>query len=440
MKTKKIQNQKISKKDLRIKDNPSIAQLSKSIRALKVCRFLWPILKPLYALLGADLQPIENSLKQIDVFDEKMKILIKVAEKFNDFFGSRGWILFKTMDSDVAYKAVMSAENGDIEGGEKVLLDYYCFDTVKKHLRMMNAINAFRPRMRLAEKALIDYGELRYHACIPVILALADGMTNDLNPQHLGFFAEQTTLNAWDSFAGSDEGLNELKKILSKGRRKLNTEEIFLPYRNGIMHGMDVNYDNKTVAAKTWALLFSLGEWALQVESETLMPLPPETKLSGLDLIKQIKDLNDEKQRLNSWQPRNLQLSEDDQNKGEIFELDSPEKRICDYLLLWKQKNYGFMSQCISAIYKLDSKSGPARIREVYRERTLHDYQVVKITDIAAAISQITVQIVYSKKMIEVKRVVDFEMRNEDQNGEICAQGKVGSQWKLFNWYLNDEE
>ena len=66
-----------------------------------------------------------------------------------------------------------------------------------------------------------------------------------------------------------------LAKILGNGRKKTTTEALSLPYRNGILHGRDLGYDNKMVAAKSWAALFAVREWAYKVEQKEVNA-PPE--------------------------------------------------------------------------------------------------------------------------------------------------------------------
>jgi hypothetical protein len=43
-------------------------------------------------------------------------------------------------------------------------------------------------------KALVDYEQERYHACVPVVLALLDGLVNELYEKRRGFFAEGVDL------------------------------------------------------------------------------------------------------------------------------------------------------------------------------------------------------------------------------------------------------
>ncbi len=77
----------------------------------------------------------------------------------------------------------------------------------------------------LAGKALIDYQEERYHACVPVVLALLDGLVNELHEKRRGFFADEVDISAWDSVAAHSSGLNVLGGIFKKGRQKTVTEQ-----------------------------------------------------------------------------------------------------------------------------------------------------------------------------------------------------------------------
>lgn len=104
----------------------------------------------------------------------------------------------------------------------------------------------------MTQKALADYEEERYYACVLVVLALLDGLVNELHEKRRGFFSSEIDLTAWDSMSAHDKGLNVLANIFQTGRYTTTTDSITIPYRNGIMHGMDLSFDNKMVAAKAW--------------------------------------------------------------------------------------------------------------------------------------------------------------------------------------------
>ncbi|MCX6674300.1 MAG: hypothetical protein NTY37_11040, partial [Methanothrix sp.] len=209
--------------------------------------------------------------------------------------------------------------------------------------------------MPLAQKALTDYREERYHACVPVVLALIDGMVNELHSKSkgkkLGFFAKGVNLEAWDSVSAHSKGLGQLVRVLGKGRYETTTKQIFIPYRNGIMHGMDLGYDNKIVAAKTWAALFALRDWAIKTEKGSIEAPPTEKPLELSDLIQQIRENQEDQQLLQKWKPRIIKPGQDIpvSGKPEEYEAGSPEKSLAEFLEYWQVRNYGFMAQqCLS--------------------------------------------------------------------------------------------
>lgn len=231
----------------------------------------------------ADLKPVLDSMGVNTVIHENTgegadsnrpeQIVDKIStipDRFHDLFAGRGWIVYGGMDLETTRKAVKKAENKGVKSGEKILISHYDAQTVRFDLRQLECIDAFQPRMDLAQKALSDYEAGRYYACIPVVFALMDGLVQDIYVKVYGAGQNWSTikaqLEAWDSLAGYSKGLNRLQELRLKSRYKTHTEQIEVPYRNGIMQGLDVSYDSKAVAAKTWVALFALGEWAEKAE------------------------------------------------------------------------------------------------------------------------------------------------------------------------------
>jgi hypothetical protein len=76
--------------------------------------------------------------------------------------------------------------------------------------------------------AKVDYLAKRYHACISLLLSLTDGLVNNIS-KHVGLFAENSDMTAWDSIAAHETGLQSLAKILGRGRNKTNEDDITIP-------------------------------------------------------------------------------------------------------------------------------------------------------------------------------------------------------------------
>jgi hypothetical protein len=233
----------------RIQDIPRIKSLVEQVRLVKIFKQAFPFLKPVLKLLGISTEQIDVALAEVNILEKKVAMLATLPDHFNRLFAPRGWIAYDLLNVDLAQAAVEKAEAGDIDGAEIDLVEYYNEENIRWHLQRMQAVKAFRPRFPLVEKALDDYLQGRYHASVPVVLIQLDGLVNDFG--NSGFFSEGTDLEAWDSIAAHSTGLEALAKVLGKTRRKVTTDPLSLPYRHGILHGRDLGYDNKMVAAKT---------------------------------------------------------------------------------------------------------------------------------------------------------------------------------------------
>lgn len=422
-----------------IKDIPSIKKNLQEIKAIKTLKPLIQFLRPFLKILGVDKFEEVFSKYDIDDLDRKMEELASLPDRFNDLLAERGWILFDQMDVEIAKTAISKAESGDFDGAETELVNYFNTQTVQSKLETMMVVQAFHARMPLAKKALIDYQEGRYHACIPVILALLDGMITEVNQQRLGFFAEDVNLEAWDSIAGHSKGLMALANIFKKGRRKTSTEQITIPYRHGILHGMDLGYDNQLVAAKTWAALFAAREWAIKAERGLLKSPPPEIKKTWGELFQQLREISEDKARfekqLKEWKPRAIKPGDDIPKTGapDVFTIGTPEQKMAEYLNLWKNRNYGDMAKCLNFLLFDNSPEMPLLIRNKYASKKLKQFEFIEIIDEAPAITEIQTKLVYEENDSEHEKSIRFRLLNLNKK-ELCVRGEPNSVWVVQNW------
>lgn len=421
-----------------IRDIPSIRKNLETARTFKQMKAWMPLLRPFLTLLGVEVDQLDAALVNTDELIKASEELAAIPDRFNDLFSSRGWIIYDQMNIEVAKAAIAQSEAGDIDGAEQALVAYYSPETVKWLLRTMNGIQAFRPRMRLAQLAWVDYQEGRYHACIPVVLAMMDGLVNDLHQPKHGFFANGVNLEAWDSIAAHSKGLQALSGLLGKGRDKTREEPISIPYRNGILHGTDLGYDNQMVAAKAWAALFAVREWAAKAERGHLTAPPEAPQISFTEILKQIQETNEDKKWIANWQPRSLQIGVDIPISGEpvAFPEGTPEHRLVEYLTWWKKRNYGFMARYLPKKWGFSEKEAPARIREQFTSKLLESFGIISVTDEAPAITVIEVKLVYEVDGKEIEKNASVRMMNEDAKGDPAIFGKPDSNWIILTWAI----
>lgn len=404
---------------------------------------LYPVLKPFLDLSGVDVASIEEALDDADIEELRRRAeeLGSIPDRFNDLFAERGWIIHADMNLKVAKEAVEKAEAESVRVGEEVLISHSDPEMVEFNLGRMRTVNAFRPRIDLAEKALEDYREGRYHACVPVVLALMDGIVQEVHVEAYGhgrnWSSREAQLEAWNSLAGHTKGLEQLQELHTESRFETRTEEIDVPYRNGIMHGMDLGYDNKTVAAKTWAGLFALREWALKAERDELEAPDEEDQTvwemtqEAYDTMQQTEEI---KQGIEEWVPREVAVGEDVPVSGERedYPEGTPERALVEFLTYWKDGNYGLMAQSLMKP-KSDGSEEAGEIRREFEGWDLQSFQLIEIDDIGAARTDIRVYVELEVFECETKGETCVTLIRLDEEAESASRGAGDGTWTITN-------
>ncbi|WP_141500892.1 hypothetical protein [Paenibacillus luteus] len=414
----------------RLREIASMKELSSNATSLVNLKQAMPVLSPFLKEFGAEVDKMEDALQGIDGMARQTSEFVSIPDRFNNFFADHGWIMYGMMNFEVAKEVVLKAEAGNFKEALDQIIQYYNVETIRFQIKRLNSIKAFRPRKELALKALIDYEEKRYHACVPVVLALTDGLVNELHEDHKGISAGSTQLEAWDSIAAHSQGLGKLVRIIRKGRRKTTTEPISLPYRNGILHGTDLSYDNEIVAAKTWALLFAVGEWAAKVErGETTAP-EDKPEESFLDILEKVQEIENFKQEIESWKPReSISINHD------LFIQGTPEYALNEFLGYWMQKNYGRMTMILP--HKVfDTKTAPLKVREHFKSQLLISYEFVSVIDVGLSNTKVSVKLQVEEFGRRLEKSHDFVMICEDDQGNLVSPNATRSKWISYTWYV----
>src|SRR3990172_7539155 len=108
-----------------IKNNPSLNKLREEAKRFRAFRKVWPILRPLAKIFGADTKTIDETLEKAEDLAKQVDEMIAIPDKFNDLFSDRGWILFDSMNLDVAKQAIKMAETDGIDTADEFLANYF---------------------------------------------------------------------------------------------------------------------------------------------------------------------------------------------------------------------------------------------------------------------------------------------------------------------------
>ena len=380
---------------------------------------------------------MENAFDEFNKIKKQAEIL-KAPDQFNERFANLGWIAYESMNMEVMQKAINIYDAKGKGAAEQFLADSYGEETLKWGILRFNGNRDFRKRVRLAELAREDYLAGRYHACVPLLLSLLDGLVNDVS-NHVGFFAENVDLTAWDCIAAHESGLQALASTLTKGRNKTNEDAISIPYRNGILHGRELAFDNKVVAAKCWAALFAARDWAGALNDGKKEPKPKE-EMSWKQLFKQISETNLLKKSIEEWKPR---VSKDIQYlpfEGDISHLpkNTPEHAVAAFLGHWCNKRFGLIADAL--LYFTDTpkgkKSGMAR--QDFGNHIPVSFKILGIDDQAAAVTHVIVELCFEVDGQRKFKEISVRAIYQDLENNPSARSMPDGHWRIVQNSFSD--
>lgn len=384
----------------------------------------------IFGLGSKRISGLEDQLKQIEA---QMQELTETPQLFNYCFSDRGWISYDSLNHEFMKKAIKLYKEKGLDEAENLILEYYKpeGDNIDYEIMWTKALPALLKRYRFIEYAKQDYVEKRYYSTIPLLIMIIDGTVNEIIGK--GFHSDKAEIDVWDSITNIDNGIIKIRDIFRKGRNKTREVEIKFPYRNGILHGMDLGYDNYVVAAKCWHFLFVVRDWALSKESEKNRReqfIKDTTIPSFKDLGNKLIENNKMKDALKNWLKR--EISSDYISSLLVTkptDCNLPETIAINFLDYWKLKNYGFMGKMYYSKYQKDGKPNIKGIRDQFSELPLNNYELTDIDDQAAGITEIGFTGNFDGKSIP------FIMRMiyEGQDGYAKPRNMQGGDWKIIS-------
>ena len=283
-----------------------------------------------------------------------------------------------------------------------------------------------------------DYLAGRYHACIPLLLSLLDGLVNDVS-KHVRFFAENVDLTAWDCIAAHESGLQALSSIFTKGRNKTNEDTISIPYRNGILHGRELAFDNKIVAAKCWAALFAARDWAEALDDGKKEPKPKE-KVSWRQLIKQVSETSLKKKSIEEWKPR---ASEDIPYlpfEGDISSLpeNTPEYAVAVFLDHWCNKRFGPIADALLYFTDVPKGKKAGMARQDFGKHVPVSFKILGVDDQAPAVTHVVTELHFEVDGQEMFKEVSVRAIYQDLENNPSVRSIPGGHWRIVQNSFTD--
>lgn len=410
----------------KISDNESTKKLLDTVKLLDGAKSVYealPFLEKIFPKLV-------NTLSSFTQLKDQTSILL-LPDKFNELFSTQGWIVYESMSVEVIKNAIHLHETSGLDAADAYLADTYDEDTLSWGIMRFTSHIEFRRRMRLANLAKIDYLERRYHACVPLLLSLLDGIVNDVS-KHVSFFASNTNLTAWDCIAAHETGLQSLAELLNKGRNKTSEESITVPYRNGILHGRDLAFDNKIVAAKCWAALFAIRDWASALQ-DGKKEAPHKKELSWKEIFAKINETNQISKAIENWQARSVSDIPYLPFSGDISKLPStaPETVIGRFINNWQAKRFGLLSEDLLNYTNPSKGIKAGRAKQDFSKHIPASYIILDVNDETSAISNVLVEFSFEIKSKIITRNLLIRTCYVDAENNFLPRNIENGHWQI---------
>jgi len=420
-------------KDSKIADNPTAKEIIEQINAFDSFEALYrviPFSKKLFPKLNSVFSDFSKLKKQASI--------LLIPDQFNELFSQCGWIAYESMNFDVMKSAIDLHESEGLQRAEEYLADSYNEETLKWGILRFNGNSDFRRRIRLAELAQEDYLSGRYHGCVPLLLSLLDGLVNDVS-KHVGFFAENIDLTAWDCIAAHETGLQALASILTKRRNKTNEDLISIPFRNGILHGRELAFDNKIVAAKCWAALFAARDWAGALDDGKNEPKPKE-EVSWKQIFTQMSETSLIKKAIEEWQPRTTEDVLYLPFEGDITDLpeNTPERAVGAFLDHWRNKRFGPIADALLYFTGTPKGKKAGLARQDFGKHVPTSFKILSVDDQAAAVTHVITELYFKVNSQTISKEVSVRAIYQDLENNPSVRSMPDGHWRIVQNSFTD--
>lgn len=388
-------------------------------------------------MTSEEINSVSTNLGEMMNMKKDLDELRKTPDEFNNLFSSKGWIMYGFMNHEIARQAIELGNDDKFNEAEDCLMDYY-ESNIKYLINFTKWLPELKKRYELINLACEDYLEKRYHSTILLLFTIIDGTVADFKELegNKGFFAEsEETIYAWNSIAAHEKGLTPIRKLLYQDRGRTNTEEIDIPYRNGIMHGRDLNYANKKVASKLWNTLFALREAMLDIKNKGTIP-EKEKKKTFKDMAEDYQKLEKMKKDSNSWKPRKLIVNKNFPESGSSsdYENDTPEKMIVEFFENWQKNKFGKIVEKLPRrkldLYTFNELAGKLR-RNIFNDKKLISYKLKKITDENIIITTIDAELKIEKNNKIITKTINFRIMYENDERKLSYRTLNDGDWRF---------
>jgi hypothetical protein len=376
--------------------------------------------------LFGGVKKVKELKKQARDLRKQLSEMKQIPDEFNTIFSKAGWIAYDSLSMDFMKSQINLAKTGKYDDAIDYFRKYYDEDRINFEILLLNRTDVTRIRLPLVKLAFEDYKEDRFHAMIPVILMMIDGIVNDVVGK--GFHTESQELDAWDSIITIDNGLEVIQAIFKKGRFKTRIEEIYEPYRNGILHGIDLGYANNKVALKCWHYLFVIRDWAqskLNEEERQKKFIKDNTPPDIKETLSKLQHNDVVKKELAKWKPEEFseKYIHDINLSNKNIKTEQPEYVVSQFFQFLQKKNFKALSEIFWKNYFYSGQNKIATVKTEFNKIGYSSFQFTKIINEAPVITEIYVKT--NSNSLKFRMI--YESNSDDVSMPVLRNGR----WKI---------
>ena len=356
--------------------------------------------------------------------ERELNRLIAVVDEFYERLGRRNWIFHDSLPVDEIERLL--TETSDPDSAEKQLIELYRGDEfLTWRTQRLYAHEGLRTRRRQIERALKHHSAGDFDSCVMHLIAIMDGFVNDFEADsRKGLHArEPSEMAAWDSIVGHHLGLTHAMGTFGKTIKKRVDDEVFELYRNGIMHGMVVNFDNEVVATKAWNMLFAVGDWAT---ATTKAAEPQEPKPTLREAFASIKRNADARRSDETFVPQTVQSSD----AG--FSDDQVVLQASRFLEAWERGQWGIVTEFMPPDPRERRTNGEA-ITETKYTFEWHEITGWSLDTVTYALPG-AAEVHGTATVNDEPRDMQFRMIHLTPEGDRATPQDTGAPWHVAIW------
>lgn len=348
-------------------------------------------MRPLIGLLGLFSGDVRRQAKELEKQFADVGRMKEDRQKFAARFGPRGWTIFDRLSVEAVRIAV--AENDDVLADEG-LVSHHLDADILSFLGYRFKTSRFEAWHDLYHRAVERLLAQDYLSAVPLLIIVIDGICTAKTGKHP--FSGGADAPVFDTETTGPGGLSDGLAILGATRRKLDTNAIDSPYRHGILHGLNPNFGNALVAAKTANLLQTMVDYFDRREDEEARiakAAKDQRQPSWSELAAMVSATQDTKRRIEAWKARPSVSGRTLAAVGEphSMEAGSPEEAAVTYLDAIVAGNFRTLAQ-MTIDYPLRSINYRAGChRKELGDLKLTSWSIIGMRDEAPAISEVDV-------------------------------------------------